>query len=138
MARTKQSKKTTRSKKRVNTRSKRRYPGLEKGMNLKIRWDLLENDYLDQLNDDDKKWLNDFNEEYVGANFNHSGKTLHKSKKKQRDCYNRNNARNRCVYGLAKAKGEVFDTPNTNENVSIDIEDSLIDYIDSKKKLKQV
>lgn len=126
-------------KKPKSARSKRKYPGLEKGMNLKIRWDLIDQDYTDKLSDEEKTWLSNFNEEYVGAKFDHPGKVLHKSKKKQRECYNRNNARNRCVYGLAKAKGEVYDVPETSKNIensTIDIEDSVIEYIDSKRKLK--
>lgn len=119
---------------RKNLRSRKKFPGLEKGMNLKIRWDELDNDYLEKLSDKEKEWLNNFNEEYVGANFRHPGKVLHKTKKGKRNCYSRNNSRNRCIYGLAKARNEVIDSAkDLEEKPSENYEDALIEYIDNKK-----
>lgn len=72
-------------------------------------------DYLDKLSEKEKEWLNAFTEEYVHANMNHKGKKLHKTQKLKRDCYNRNNARNRCIWTRAKASGMVMDIDILNE-----------------------
>lgn len=63
-------------------------------------------DYVDKLSDKDKQWLNTFTEEYTNANFNHGKKVLHKTKAQKKDCYDRNNARNRDILTRAKAAGE--------------------------------
>lgn len=89
--------------KKSNRRSRTKYPGLDKTVNLLIRHELLDQDYVHKLTDKEKQWLSNFNEEYVSANFNHPGPTLHKSKKMKRDCYNRNNARNRDSYSITKS-----------------------------------
>jgi hypothetical protein len=123
---------TYKEKRPVNGRRKRKYPGLEKGMNLKIRWELIDQDYINSLSDKDKEWLNNFMQEYVIADFRHKGKVLHKNKGQKRECYRRNNARNRCVYGLAMARGDVMDE-GKNETAIDGVEDAVIDMIDSKK-----
>lgn len=67
-------------------------------------------DYLEQLSEKEKDWLNDFNEEYYGANLdfkNLKKNRFHKTKKDKKACTDRNNARNRCIYGLAKAGGKL-------------------------------
>lgn len=50
-------------------------------------------------------WLNKFTDEYVNANINTKNprKNLHKSKALKKDCYDRNNARNRDVITRQKA-----------------------------------
>lgn len=116
------------TKKKTN-RSSRKYPALDTKTNLKIRNDLYDFDYLNQLTDKEKEWLNNFSEEYNGADFRHNGKTLHKTKKLKSDCYNRNNARNRCVYGKAKAQGQVFDYALPDEQ-TYDGEEALNDIVD--------
>ena len=62
-------------------------------------------DYVDKLTDKEKQWLNTFTEEYTNANFNHGKKVLHKTKTQKKDCYDRNNARNRDILTREKAAG---------------------------------
>lgn len=50
-------------------RQRTKYPALEKGVNLKSRQELLDYDYLDKLGPEEKQWLNNFTEEYIGADF---------------------------------------------------------------------
>lgn len=71
--------------KKSTRRSKAQFPALDPKLNLKTRSDLIDVDYLDQLNDKEKQWLNDFNSEFVNADFKtgiHEGrKRIHKKKK---------------------------------------------------------
>lgn len=99
----KQSSKKTKVVKKSNVREKTKFAGLKPHLNLKTRADWLDMDYLDQLNDKEKAWLNAFVEEEINAKFNHSGKKFNKSKKNKRRIYSANNARNRCVFTRAKA-----------------------------------
>lgn len=55
--------------KKQNRRSQSKYPALDPKLNLKTRADLLDYDYIDQLSEKDKQWLNDFSNEYVNADF---------------------------------------------------------------------
>lgn len=56
-------------KKRNNRRAQSAYPALDPRLNLKTRSELIETDYIDKLSEKDKQWLNDFNQEYVNADF---------------------------------------------------------------------
>ena len=69
--------------KKINRRSKAKYPALQKKFNLKMRQDYIEACYVNgtfdkdgamvirPLNHEEKTFLNSFYEEVVGANFNH-------------------------------------------------------------------
>lgn len=128
--------------KKKTNRSKAKYPGLEKRFTSRIRQEYLDYDYLDKLSDKDKEWLNNFTEEYLGANFKHPGKKMHKRKREQRELYNNNNARNRCAYGTSKVTGSVinYDFNELHEliegqqsvNETNYLEEALIEFIDSK------
>ena len=78
--------------------------------------------YADQLCDKDKLWLNNFVEEYVNANFKHSGDRIHPieyveierkngtkytADKHKKACEDKNNARNRCIYTKASTTGNL-------------------------------
>lgn len=114
----------------------------------------MDQDYINDLSDEEKDWLNDFNEEYYGANLdfqNLDNNRFHKTAEQKKDCTDRNNARNRCQYGIAKATGMVDKPPlrkddsqipknpgdqerDTRRHLSSDNpEDALIELIDSKK-----
>jgi redox-regulated HSP33 family molecular chaperone len=88
-------------------RSRFKYPALEKSANLKTRQEEIDDikSYFDKLSPEEKDWMNRFVEEEVHANLNHDGPKLNKSKKDKKRIYNKNNARNRCIYTKEKAKG---------------------------------
>lgn len=74
----------------------------------RVRREYLDNlEYVDKLSEKEKEWLNNFNEEYLSANFNHPGKKLHKTKAKRREIYGMNNAKNRDALAIAKASNSV-------------------------------
>jgi hypothetical protein len=94
-------------KKKSNRRTKTKHPNLKPEFNLKSRTELIEADYLHKLSEAELDWLDCFNKEYVNAGFNKDNKkNLHKTKKQKKDCYDRNNARNRDVLTRAKASGK--------------------------------
>lgn len=51
-------------------RARAKYPALRPELNLKSRYELIDYDYLDELSEEDKRWLNKFTEEYVNASLN--------------------------------------------------------------------
>lgn len=118
-------------------RDGRKYPGFDKGVNSRTRWEYLDQDYIDKLSPKDKKYLSDFMCEWMSGNFQHEGKKLHKTGQEKRDCYNRNNARNRDVYAIKKATGYLAPIEDhaqalESKHISKDSnEDALIDLIDS-------
>ena len=65
-------------------------------------------DYLNKLSEKELEYLNKFTEEYVNASVNTKNpkKNLHKSKRLIKDCFDRNNARNRDVLTQQKAMGK--------------------------------
>lgn len=82
-------------------------------------------------------------EEDLGARFNHCGKKIYKKQSKKRESFNRNNARNRDIYSIAKATGKISDVSTEDavqywENTYVDnnYEDKMIDIIDKKKSDK--
>jgi hypothetical protein len=77
--------------------------------------------------------LNKFNEEYVNASIDRKDRknNLHKSKDLVKDCYDRNNARNRDVLTRVKATGEDY---TLRETETYNPEDQIIENIDRKKK----
>ena len=103
------------TKKKENKRSKAKYPALKPEFNLKTRQELIDYDYLDKLNDDEKAWLNKFTLEYTNASFEKEDpkrkgkrrklKNLHKTKKLRKKAYDANNARNRDILTRSKAQG---------------------------------
>jgi hypothetical protein len=93
-------------KKKKSLRSQTKYPNLDPKLNLRTRQELIYVDYLNKLNDSEKAWLNKFNGEFVNASFDPKPKkNLHKKKAGRKDCYDRNNSRNRCVLTQQKAQG---------------------------------
>lgn len=91
-------KKSSKKKARDNVK----YPDIKKAYNLKIRQDYAEIDYFDDLEDKDKRYINQFTKEFVNADTR--GLKLHKSKALKRDISSKNNARNRDVFARGKAR----------------------------------
>lgn len=128
------------AKKRGEIRRRSKFPGIDKRVNAKTRHDVLDFDYLHKLSDKEKEWLSNVMDEYVSGNFNHPGKIFHKSGKSKRECYSRNNSRNRDVMTISNATGRMVYSPGgdliqammdkdlaTHAN---SVEDTLINVID--------
>jgi len=126
---------------RKTRRSRVKYPGLVKGVNSKLRHEYMDEDYIDKLNDEEKQWLSNFNEEWLSGNFSHKGEIFHKTVQEKRDCYNRNNARNRDIQAIAKATGRIVDYESAREmleglkynNYTYSFEDFMVEYLDRKR-----
>jgi hypothetical protein len=128
-------------KKRKSRREKAKHPDLDKKYNLKTRQDLLDYDYLDKLDKKSLDWLNKFNKEFVVASLDTENpkKNLHKNKKLIKDCFDRNNARNRDILTRAKASNQLTDYELLiNETNNLDYEDSIIEKIDHKEALEAI
>jgi hypothetical protein len=130
-----QKKKT--KKKRVTKRSQVKYPGLTPRFFSRIKQEYHDYDYINQLSEKEKQWLNDFTEEDLGARLNHKGKKINRTKERKRGCYNRNNARNRDIYAISKATGtldswEDYKAENV-DNSTYDIEADIIERLDEDK-----
>lgn len=129
-----------RKRKKKTRRSKVKNAALDPRYSPKIRRELLDMDYIDQLSEEDKAWLNKFTEEYVEANldFKNLENNLHNTPELKKDCTDRNNARNRCIYGIAKASNRVMDDPRSENDTSLNnpelSEEALIAFIDKKYK----
>lgn len=119
-------------KKKRNRRNRTKYPALKRNLNLKTRYDLIDYDYIDQLSDKEKEFLNNFTEEEIHANMKHKGELLNTTKEAQKACYDRNNARNRCLLTKVKARNMLVELEEAKEEVN-NIEDELIAKIDSKE-----
>lgn len=136
-----------------------KYPALEKSKNLKNRQELMDQDYINKLSPKDKDWLNRFNAEYINADFTHDGPRVHPIKYKpqvvkatgeirqvdvyKQKCEKMNNDRNVDTFTATKSnnmlKGEKEMKPSIEGNRTTDnneIENALIEYIDSKNAKK--
>lgn len=95
-----------------------KYPALNPSYNLRTRTDLIDYDYIDKLNDEEKAFLNKFTNEFIGASFDKEDpkkkgkrrkfKNLHKTAELVKSCYDANNSRNRDVLTRAKAMGKAL------------------------------
>jgi hypothetical protein len=128
-------------KKKKNRRSNTKYPGLRPDLNLKTRYDLLDQDYITTLPDKKIKhcsnakgdckicnnpktafvnpleYLNDFNEEYVNDKLDRKNlsNNKHNTPALKKDCDDRNNSRNRCILTQQKASGRMVDYEKIQE-----------------------
>lgn len=125
-------------------RSKKKLRALLPEYNLKTRFDLLEMDaqYLKDLknNPEAAEWLNKFNTEFVNASFNRHKNHLHRTKAAKRDCYTKNNARNRCIYTREKAQGKLDSYEQILELKKLQEENYENNYLDElfKEKLNDL
>lgn len=129
-------------------RDKTKNAALIKKFTPRVRQEYLDYDYLDQLNDEDKAWLNKFTEEYLNASFEKDGTDIQPYEKYGKDSNDRNNARNRCLYGALKNKADKFSNKKlvNYDTLLTEIEDELsrdvnpanietyyVDYLDFKQ-----
>lgn len=108
----------------------------------KVRKDLIDYDYIDQLSPKEKEWLNKFTNEYVGASLSRDKKTgridqkhLHKTNKLAKSVFDSNNQRNNDLYGVTKAIGlqeSLEPTTNIRINNPDLYEQALIKELDDK------
>jgi hypothetical protein len=80
----------------------------------RVRKELVEVDYLNQLNADELKWLAQFTDEYVSASIqkDKSGRVksghIHSTKELAKDCYDMNNKRNNDVHSVTRANNLLY------------------------------
>lgn len=102
-----------------NRRNSTTHPNLDKTYNLKSRTKLYDQDYLHKLNDKELAWLNRFNAEYINAGRElQENKPLHRTKALKKDCYDRNNARNRDILTQQEAMGRIR---NLDEELKVNL-----------------
>lgn len=118
---------------------------LQKKSTKLIRQEYLDYDYLDKLNQEELEWLADFNSEYLNANVGKQSEAkknrFHTTPELVKDCTDRNNHRNACIYGKAKAHNnliglDVYEQIEETENFG-NTEDFLIELLDYVKKLRK-
>lgn len=140
-------------------RDKEKHPSLKPQFNTRIRQEYTDQEYADDLDDTKKvhklpsgqmvtakEWLSIFMNEWNNASVPkqedaHKGK-LHRSKKRIKECTDRNNARNSDVYGIAKARNLAHHIEPYALNKKIDetvysatnnVEDAIIDMMDKER-----
>jgi hypothetical protein len=126
-------------KKKKTKRGMTKYPNLNPELQLKTRFELYDQDYIDKLSEKEKAWLDKFMGEWANAalDVNNLNRNLHNTKELKKDCQDRNNARNRCILTRAKATGiiDYIEEKGLNE-FSEDYEDALLTAIDLRKNFK--
>lgn len=131
--------------KRKKKRNQEVYPNLKKGLNSRVRQEYLDMDYIDKLSPDEKAFLDKFAGEYYGGSFNKDGTDLTANDNEgYREAYDRNNARNRCLYGQVRNKVGATKLLNYDDVKNVveehmakdinpnNIEDAIINYLDEK------
>jgi len=135
-------------KKKKPKRSKKKHAALDPAYNIKLRYDLIDYDYLDKLSEEELDWLNKFQKEYVNASVGKHSEAaesdqLHNTPELAKDCTDRNNWRNNDIYGVSKATHQLRDISKDEVKKILDTktpnpEDFYIDCIDynsfNKKK----
>jgi hypothetical protein len=133
------------SKKKEASKKKRdleKYPALNPRLNAKTRYEVLDMDYLKKLNKSELEYLNQFMAEYVSGAFkkdengNYSEENMHKTVEERRECYTRNNTRNRCGLTVSNATGLTVRANNIG-----DIIESMTDpdlFADSVNKMSDI
>lgn len=140
-------------------RDKVKYPSLDVRFNTRIRQEYTDLDYVNKLDDTkkvhklpngqmvtEKEWMSIFMSEWNNASVPKQAEAskgkLHRSKKRIKECTDRNNDRNNDVYGIAKARNlahhiepyalnkKIEETTYSSTN---NVEDAFIDMIDKDK-----
>lgn len=120
--------------------------GLEKLTFNKAVQQYMDQDYITKLNDDEKAWLSQFNNEYYGNTLNKDWrKNLHMKENKY-DIYDQTNARNRDMYNKRYKynEGDINQDHNIETLVASKIdfdhaspEDSYLEFMDKETKMKK-
>jgi hypothetical protein len=101
-------------------------------------------DYLKKLDDAELKFMNQFMGEYVSGAFKktdngeYSEENFHKTSEERRECYTRNNTRNRCGLTVSNATGKTYRCDDISSFMdSLTDVDSMIDSTNSFSNLIQ-
>lgn len=115
-------------------RARTKYPALKPELNLKTRYELIDYDYVDKLTEDEKEWLNKFTEEYINASLDSVDleKNFHNTEDLKKDCYRRNNARNRDILTRAKASNNYVSTDEMVVEKKTEKETEEVDYFEDE------
>lgn len=116
------------------------YKNLNPALNLKSRREEIYIDYIDKLNDEEKKWLDQFNAEYVNTSMDRKhlkNNIVARTKKEKKAIDNRNYLRKKDVYTQEKAAGTLrflgeYKGPG---GIIENYEDNLINMLDNMEKL---
>jgi flagellar motor protein MotB len=105
-----------------------RLKSLNPGYATRVRKELLDADYLKDLNDEELKWYAQFTDEWTAGAIS-KGKTgivkpghIHRTNKQAKELYDANNKRNNDVFGVTKANFLM-----TELNTKVGVEDSEIE-----------
>lgn len=126
-------------------RSNIKNPALVKKYNPKVRQEYIDYDYLDKLSESELTWLNKFSEEYINARFTNGSSDIDQTPEGRKAAYNRNNARNRCLYSQLKVrrmndklvnyddfKNVIEDWMDQDRSETNYMENAYIDFLDFK------
>lgn len=120
---------------KINKRKKSKYPGLQKNLYSRIKQQFFDIDYVDKLSEDEKAWLNNFMNAWLGANTKDNPTVPeHEDKRK---CWQMNNHRNNDVYSIKLVTGQLTDIEIMPEEI-VEYEDSLIEKIDETLKYDKI
>ena len=111
--------------------------GLKPTTHRKHVRDYIDQDYIGLLSEEDKAWLNSFNNEYYKSFFPKNEEHLHNTTELKRAVYSAKNARNRDLYAIKMCSGMIYSDQDTTEVGKDTAEDDLIailDYRNSKLK----
>ncbi|MDW8345656.1 MAG: hypothetical protein RML94_01770 [Bacteroidia bacterium] len=131
------------------TKKKKKCAGYEEsGINRQFyprtKKELIDFDYLNKLSDKERQWLSSFMNEWAKAYLTHPQKKIHKKRKYKKIIYDANNARNRDMWNkfsrvYPKENIPIYtllDSICNKDNVQLDYEDRLIEFIDYKNNKK--
>lgn len=100
--------------KKKTRRSESKYPSLDPKLNIKTRHDEIDYDYIDQLSEKEKEWLNNFTQEYIGASFDKSKKRIHRKKKVESEKNIYLKKLNEKMLSIIKGLNELIEDSNVN------------------------
>lgn len=90
----------------------------------------MDQDYVNKLDDKDKEWLSNFNEEYYGNKLSNKTK---RSKSKRKAIYDQTNARNRDIYNI----GIRWENGGTGQGAgTTGDEESVIEELEIRRDIK--
>lgn len=135
------------AKKPKKKRDVKQYPGLDRKLFSRVKQEYHDIDYAHKLSDDDKAWMSQFMEEHLGANLDeerldnkYGNEPFHNTRELRKDCFDRNNARQRDIYGLNKATGTLDSFDKAIEYLEdlsdkdLTFEERFLDKLDKKSK----